>query len=595
MELKEFIEDEDFISKMSKAFADLRADFELDLHDTEEKIRELRSTHVDYKNNLDSLVSCSTVSSGVISGLRGTGKTHLFLLARDRINGDYENCKVLCVYLNVKRLHLPEDYNQEIFNRVFSIYLYDNIAKQLVGFLKNLKEERIINKILSIFDNDKRKLYKNIENTIVKISEFKNIVKNGTNKLEELSIGNINIDESNRELIEIKNSILTKLSLSDLEVGNSLDISMLEELSRNMAKGNTYINFLNIYDVRQQLIEIKELLKLRSITFYVDEWEKLYRIKSAQEFLSFYIDKINDTPFYFWIGVVPNRGGLHHLQKGADLQHEINLDKNLKIELSSQDKEECIAYYKKFINQRLKYYFKELGISYTILIDKTKKLEMLILGSMGIPRDFGTILLDCWVEFKEYRLSKLIQGRPNKYITESMIIKAIRNDGEKKISNISDNIAVMQVWRDLENFATNKKSSHICIETSRDNIEILSKEYFSELIYHRLLHFRKGHVPPKDKEIKNKLAVYALSYSCTYDLHQKDKLFSFVTEYETIHDKVRRYIYNPKAISNYIDIKEGEIILCKSEGCRQEINLHKMKHAVSSNECPFCGSKLFNH
>ena len=45
-------------------------------------------------------------TSGVISGLRGTGKTHLMLLARHEIN---ENCftgkanGVFCVYLNVKR------------------------------------------------------------------------------------------------------------------------------------------------------------------------------------------------------------------------------------------------------------------------------------------------------------------------------------------------------------------------------------------------------------------------------------------------------------------------------------------------------------
>ncbi len=64
-------------------------------------------------------------TSGVVSGLRGTGKTHLMLLARHEIN---ENCftgkanGVFCVYLNVKRLTMPEikKYSFKICNPQFS-------------------------------------------------------------------------------------------------------------------------------------------------------------------------------------------------------------------------------------------------------------------------------------------------------------------------------------------------------------------------------------------------------------------------------------------------------------------------------------------
>src|SRR5690606_17853586 len=107
-----------------------------------EKINELMKIHVDNKNHLANLTALSVKSSGVVSGLRGTGKTHLFLLARNNINSNIDKDKTLCIYLNVKRLHLPADYSQEIFNRVFSIYMYNEISKQLMQLFKELKEDK---------------------------------------------------------------------------------------------------------------------------------------------------------------------------------------------------------------------------------------------------------------------------------------------------------------------------------------------------------------------------------------------------------------------------------------------------------------------
>lgn len=63
LELKEFVKDKEFINKMNKAFADLRADYELSLDITKDKISELKKVHVDHKNFLANLVSFSVKSS----------------------------------------------------------------------------------------------------------------------------------------------------------------------------------------------------------------------------------------------------------------------------------------------------------------------------------------------------------------------------------------------------------------------------------------------------------------------------------------------------------------------------------------------------
>lgn len=80
MELKGLVESPEMAECMDKAFSDLRADFELSINASAEKIEELRETNVDVDNHLQNLISYSTNSSGIVSRLRGTGKTHFLFL-----------------------------------------------------------------------------------------------------------------------------------------------------------------------------------------------------------------------------------------------------------------------------------------------------------------------------------------------------------------------------------------------------------------------------------------------------------------------------------------------------------------------------------
>lgn len=160
--LKDYVNDDEFIEKMNRAFSDLRADYELSMDADKEKISELKATHVDVKNQLSDLISYSFSSSGIVSGLRGTGKTHLMLLARHEMN---ENCFVgkangiLCIYLNVKRLNLPENFDQELFNRIFSVFMYNEISKQLISVLEQLKDGKLIQRFLTSLIVIRRSLF----------------------------------------------------------------------------------------------------------------------------------------------------------------------------------------------------------------------------------------------------------------------------------------------------------------------------------------------------------------------------------------------------------------------------------------------------
>lgn len=49
VELKQLVDDQYFIESMNKAFSDLRADYELTMDTSMEKIKELNQLHVDIK------------------------------------------------------------------------------------------------------------------------------------------------------------------------------------------------------------------------------------------------------------------------------------------------------------------------------------------------------------------------------------------------------------------------------------------------------------------------------------------------------------------------------------------------------------------
>ena len=71
-----------------------------------------------------------------------------------------------------------------------------------------------------------------------------------------------------------------------------------------------------------------------------------------------------------------------------------------------------------------------------------------------------------------------------------MVTSAIKDNGDKKISNLNSNENTLSVWNDILNFCLSKKSSHFAINESQTELECLRKQEFSDLIYHRLLHFR---------------------------------------------------------------------------------------------------------
>lgn len=97
---------EEFREKMNIVFEDLRADFDVSTsYKSKERIEKLKSINFDISNDVETIASKAKVSNGLISGSRGTGKSHLMLLSRDKINNTKKN---FCVYINLKEHSIVE-------------------------------------------------------------------------------------------------------------------------------------------------------------------------------------------------------------------------------------------------------------------------------------------------------------------------------------------------------------------------------------------------------------------------------------------------------------------------------------------------------
>lgn len=584
--LRDIVKDPALVTKITQSFSDLRADFDLSLDASAEKINELSETHVDVKDHLNKLISHTGSSSGVLQGLRGTGKTHLLLLARHKINQDTFINGHLAIYINSKKLSTPENCPQEIFNRLFSSFLLTSISEHLQKILINLPNPNYWEKLKATIKTDS--LHKRIGETIDVLIELQDALLSGTRIIENYEAGEQKINSHLKELIEAYEEMSTKVGIDSASFNLAAKKKQVTGKSISKEDSSKYISYLDITHISSTLNKIITTLNIKSITFYIDEWEKLYYSENAQQHLAAYINKIIDNPIYFWIAYVPYRGSLHPLSIGNDLQHRIDLDESL---IYEADQQSCIKYFQDFIDKRLRHHLNRPDISNSVLINNKKNFELLIMGSMGNPRDFGTTLVHAWGEFVTYRSMPLKRGGAFQYVSSSMIKDAIKSDGEKKLLNINSSSHAMSAWRDLEDFAIRNKTSHIAIEEKPENYDALAQDDYSELIYQRLFHKRMDRVSAKDTSVRSKLSIYALSYSCTYDHHQKDKKFQFITKYEDIHNRVRRYIYNPNDFIKSRKLKEGEMFPCQT--CSFEITPN-MKHAWEKNTCPSCGNPITN-
>ncbi|MBM7690577.1 hypothetical protein BCR24_03145 [Enterococcus ureilyticus] len=578
--LNNLIKESDFIDKMHESFVMTNSDTDIIDTGTMENLKKLDELYVDINGHLESLVKKSMRSSGVVSGLRGTGKTHLLLLARERINHTSE--KNFCFYINLKQLNFPENLDLDATNKIFSIKIYEEISKQLLYHFEQIE-------------------YTFFEFLVKRKGKYK--ILEAINFLEQClftaSIGNLTINDDQKMRVEKErtleniNESIEKMNMKlSSKNGMSIDAELNEkEISKDLDRLMTHSDmrrYLDISTFKDNMKELLDILGKDRFTFYFDDWEKLRnKDKSLQENLSKFIDTINVNPIFIWIGIVPGRGDLHSLVQGSDLPHRIDLDDSLIFEKSSTESKKCQKYFKELVEKRLNYFVPDKNLKVTDLLT-TQNFFLLIHASMGNSRDFLNMLSNSWDGY--YSANKASRGNTHKKISKDMVISSIENISTQKIENIVNKPEVMDIWNDIKKFCLEKEYSHFAIKTNYENNILVRHEWFEELIYQRIIHRRRRGMSQKEASYDD-VDIYAINYSMIYDrVAGRNKKIEFVLDSDIIHNKIRRYIYSPAIIFSTIESRRNEIAKCKH--CDKEVNKNDNEYMWKQKKCPSCGSEL---
>lgn len=561
-----------FIDMMDTAFCDLRSDYDVStIYTSNNKLEELKKLNVDILGSVSSLAVKAPKTNGLVAGSRGTGKSHLLLLARHKINSDGKN---FCVYINLKS-HLKIDGKYFVDERFYSWVILNHFIEQLENSIKSTTNEGdIIEKIFNQFNKKEKKKQKQFYDLY---NQIKNIIKAG-----EVSFHSFNTKEAvnqNSELVS-NTTLNTNLSINDVSIKSGINETKKDNIQQLKNFESSF--FIDLNTLKKYIIQIKELLNLGSIIFFYDEWSVLQ--KENQEKLSELIRGLSTSPIFHWIAYIPYMTSLGVLEKAADFTSNFGLDRKY---IYEENKDICLKYFKEFANNRLNFVFNSDVFYIDSLLSNTN-FDILVKACMGNTRDFGIILNYSWENYKrDYLSGKIYQ----KISLKKHIYPAIKQLGGEKESNLdkSKSNYSKKLWIEIKKFVDQRKYTHFCIEDNTDNINYVNDIEFQELMFYRLLHLRAKDLSGKDAG-DYKLDLYACDVSSIFpkifEVKSQDMKINIVSDSNLIHDKIRRYIFNLSEIMNKYRIEEGKQIQCS---CGRMIT-SDMKLAFEIGKCPYCGT-----
>ncbi|RWS40142.1 hypothetical protein EKA14_24660 [Bacillus mycoides] len=548
----------------------------LHLHKCLEALKEF---HVDVTGEVATLGVVARESNGIIRGLRGTGKSHLMLITRDDINSSKEH---LCIYINLQE-HLSIGGNIIVQEKFYVWVLLKQLEKQIKYIIEDGKDKSTrkinVNTFVNFFKKDRdREVQEKLEHVFKRLDE---LLMYGEKEFCDFEFERSEEKKVNQHR---KGAIKAQVNATpSFEASVEESIEDGEAVSRKLKVKSA----LNLETLKSFLIELINILGINGITFFYDEWSTLS--KSDQEVLSKLIRALSSAPLYHWIAYIPYKSTLGVLEPTADLPHTLDLDLQF---IYEENNKVCANYFREFINKRLNMVFGTSKFNASPLL-RNELIELLVKSSMGNTRDFGVMLNKAWNNYKHDYLAT----KKNRVISKKHIERAIKSLAEEKMSNLQEKAVSKyseRLWADLVKFVSLKSHTHFCVEMSDKNIDYLKEAEFTDLLYHRLLHLRKKDYSPKDGD-GTRLSIYSVDVSVLFfeifETRSTEKKINLVTDVDTIHNQVRRYIFNVEDFVSQYRIEQGKQIKCINPDCKKIIT-EDMKYALQNNVCTFCGTML---
>lgn len=421
--------------------------------DFAESLKLIRNEAVEDENNnslIDEIYTDLLPQNGIINkvnlprttvlvGRKGTGKSTIFQKSIKDVSKDN---KIVPIYIDVKTLY--DNSTPPINNQIAEYISNDEFAKSLI--YKNFISEIIINSKIKI----KEKLNENKLKRVFGISDVQyqeieerlDSIEQNTNRVfKQIEVSFV---QSVKNIIEHSSN---EEEGGAVELSKSPKVELSGKLENKYNLKQEFDNILGSYlDIKgcliQDLLEVREILKLKHIYIYLDDYSEIE--EDAQKlFMDWFISPLNnlaDNFVKFKIATYPKRFYCGKLdpqkfdQIPLDFYESFYTIKNI-----SRMEELAIGYTRRLINNRAKVFLEDENLNEYFDMKNEELYEMLFDVSMNIPRKMGFVLSYCYE-------SNLIHG--NKITKASIANAAVRYYDEVISRYFESNLHIMRPFND---------------------------------------------------------------------------------------------------------------------------------------------------
>jgi hypothetical protein len=507
------------------------------------------------------------VTNQVIFGRRGTGKTHLLLAIKEKVEQNFSANNTIAVYIDLSK-----------------------VIPVLEESVEN-KTEYCLLIIQAVMDEVINCAVENIKG-IYKLNIFGN--ESSAEKARKQQFFDL-LDVFNKELVagrEIK--VLGKYKFSNEDVNNinsSLSISAAPKLDVGMSKqaktssSDESVKYVSVADLHKLIKQFSAIIPGLQVVLLLDEFSEVNR--EIQPYLAALIKRIIiSANITVKIAAIPNRTNLQlrneniiGLEEGADV-FGFHLDNRYIFEINRTPT-------KKFFNKLLANHlhsiddetFPDDNFNALDLFLAPQALNEILIATAGIPRDFLNIFIN------SHDNVLVNHTKVQKRISVKNIRSACRlwYNTDKKEQVEKNVIAHKLLNKILSDIVVVKKSSHFLVPKQFSEMKA-----FQDLLDLRVLHLRKDNYSHQDNKgvVYN---VYSVDYGSYNSLEVTNNSLDTNSiediEFNTVDDlrKVRRISLENDFFNKFL-LEVGDGIKCK-----------ECNNTVDTNSAPYLKRKLCNH
>ncbi len=555
-------------------------------------------------------------------GRKGTGKSTIFLRLEQEIN---KKSQYLSCYLDVKTIfessqteYTEISYLKEYFPEgLLKKYLIERTFLQHV--LKSMKEEiskktsNLFDRFTDLFGNNKRETVReNLSELELNINNNEILRKIEIPILQQEGFKRETIKEKQKESGFDINNPNIKLNLGNNNLGLKLNSNFGLTAKKNTKESNDITAnfskvFLQVFQIKEIILKIKEILKLlniRHLIVMLDDFSEIEEdsIKTFVDVILAPLNNWSEEFIKFKIAAYPHRVYYGKIDPGKI--DKIDLDfYNLYSEFNRDEMEEnAYNFTNRILSKRLKYYTNSRPEKYFEVsnqgIDEYYKLLFQV--SMNVPRILGYILSYCYqrkIIFEKQITKSDIEQASQSYYEEKM--ESFFDTTTYSLISIGEKISILQLKELLEEFCEKLSGIKKRIQTKNLKGTIYLPNYPYSSHFHFDPRFEKflktlelNFFISKYNELSDKDGKPVSIYSIYYGLVKKLNLFWGKPE----GTKYRKYfIERPFNFTRIIHsfLQRSKRIYCINPACNKQFPIEQLSFLeFNKMKCNECGNDV---